>query len=95
MKHPAVYLLASQQNGTLYCGVTSNLPERIWQHREGRGSVFTRRYGCKTLVYFEYFDEMLPAIQREKQIKAGSRRAKLALIEAVNPDWMDLYSQMM
>ena len=91
MKQPAIYIMANKRNGTLYTGVTSNLVQRIWQHREGVTDGFTKRYGCKRLVWFEMADTMDGAISREKQIKAGSRAKKLALIEAVNPDWNDLY----
>jgi putative endonuclease len=90
MKQPAVYIIASQRNGTIYTGVTSDLVQRIWQHKEGTVG-FTARYGCKLLVWYEIHEEMLPAIAREKQIKAGSRRKKLALIEAMNPEWNDLW----
>ncbi|HWM46945.1 MAG TPA: GIY-YIG nuclease family protein [Xanthobacteraceae bacterium] len=93
MKQPAVYIMANRRNGTLYTGVTSNLPARVHQHREGAVAGFTKRYGCKTLVWFEAHESMVGAITREKQIKAGSRRDKLALIEATNPAWDDLYSQ--
>ena len=86
-----VYILASKRNGTLYTGVTSNLPQRVWQHREGVADGFTKRYGCKMLVWFEIHDTMEAAILREKQIKAGSRKKKLALIESFNPQWRDLY----
>ena len=91
MKQPAVYIMASKRNGTLYTGVTSNLPQRTWQHREGVADGFTRRYRCKMLVWFEMHDNMEAAIVREKQIKAGSRKKKLALIESFNPQWQDLY----
>lgn len=90
MKQPAVYIMANRRNGTLYTGVTSDLVQRVWQHKEGRIG-FTARYGCKLLVWYEIHEEMIPAIEREKQIKAGSRRKKLALIDAMNPDWADLY----
>ena len=93
MKQPAVYIMASQRNGTLYVGVTSDLVQRAWQHREGIGEGFTRRYGCKLLVWFELAGSMHAAISREKQIKGGSRAKKLALIESLNPDWRDLYSE--
>ncbi|MDM8011217.1 MAG: GIY-YIG nuclease family protein [Parasphingorhabdus sp.] len=83
--------MASKRNGTLYTGVTSNLPQRAWQHREGVADGFTRRYRCKMLVWFEMHDNMEAAIVREKQIKAGSRKKKLALIESFNPQWQDLY----
>ena len=94
MKHPAVYIVASRRNGTLYTGVTSNLPQRAFQHREGIVKGFTKRYGCKTLVWYELHDTMETAITREKQIKAGSRRDKLALIEQSNPDWRDLFDEL-
>jgi putative endonuclease len=91
LKQPAVYIMASKRNGTLYTGVTSSLPQRAWQHREGVADGFTRRYRCKMLVWFEMHDNMEAAIVREKQIKAGSRKKKLALIESFNPQWQDLY----
>eukprot|EP01037_Dinobryon_pediforme_P006681 gene6681-6751_t len=71
--------------------MTSNLVQRIWQHKNGTHHGFTFKYGCKTLVYFEIFEDMYSAITREKQIKAGSRKKKIALIEAANPTWSDLY----
>ncbi|MBA3666409.1 MAG: GIY-YIG nuclease family protein [Sphingomonas sp.] len=91
MKQPAVYIVANKRNGTVYTGVTSNLVQRIWQHREGVVEGFTKRYGCKMLVWFELAGTMDAAITREKQIKGGSRPKKLALIEALNPHWRDLY----
>jgi putative endonuclease len=89
---PCVYIMANDRNGTLYTGVTSNLPQRIHQHREGLGEGFTRRYRCKLLVFYETYERMDEAIAREKQIKGGSRAKKLALIEAMNPQWRDLYA---
>lgn len=83
--------MASRRNGTLYTGVTSDLAKRIWQHREGIGEGFTARYDCKLLVWFGLHGTMETAILREKQIKAGSRAKKVALIAAGNPDWRDLY----
>ncbi len=91
---PAVYIVASKRNGTLYVGVTSNLPSRAWQHREGILPGFTKKYGCKLLVWYEIYQDMPNAIAREKQIKAGSRKKKLALIEAMDPDWCDLYEDL-
>ena len=91
MKQPAVYIMANKPNGTLYTGVTSNLSQRAWQHREGVVAGFTKRYGCKMLVWFEQFATMPDAIAREKQIKGGSRPKKLVLIEGLNPDWRDLF----
>ena len=83
--------MANHQNGTLYTGVTSDLPARVWQHREGLVEGFTKKYGCKQLVWFERHDTMESAIMREKQIKAGNRKAKLKLIEEDNPTWRDLF----
>ncbi len=94
MRQPAVYIMASGRNGTLYVGVSSNLPQRTYQHREGLVPGFTVRYGCKSLVWYEVHDDMANAIAREKQIKGGSRRKKLELIEAMNPDWRDLYDSL-
>ncbi len=91
MRVPHVYIMASRRNGTLYVGVTSDLARRAYEHREGLLPGFTRQYGCKLLVWYEAYDRMTEAIDREKQIKAGSRKRKLALIEAMNPDWNDLY----
>jgi len=94
-KQPAVYILASKRNGTLYTGVTSNLTQRVWQHKNNSADGFTKRYSVHMLVYFELADEMLAAIAREKQIKGGSRARKLALIESMNPDWRDLYDDIL
>jgi putative endonuclease len=85
--------MASKRNGTLYTGVTSSLVHRAWQHREGVTDGFTKRYGCKLLVWFELHATMPDAIAREKQIKGGSRAKKLALIEVMNPDWNDLFPE--
>jgi putative endonuclease len=91
MKQPAVYIVTNRRNGTLYTGVTANLPQRAYQHREGQTKGFTARYGCKTLVWYELHGGMIEAITREKQLKAGTREKKVALIESANPDWVDLY----
>jgi putative endonuclease len=88
---PSVYIIASKRNGTLYTGVTSDLSQRAYQHREGLTPGFTSRYGCKRLVFYERYERMDEAIAREKQIKGGSRAKKIALIEAMNPEWNDLY----
>ncbi len=95
MKAPCVYIMASQRNGTLYTGVTSDLVQRVWQHREGLAEGFTRQYRCKLLVWYEQHASMNSAILREKQIKSGSRAKKLALIEAQNPNWQDLYPEIL
>jgi putative endonuclease len=87
---PCVYVLASQRNGTLYIGVTSNLLARIHQHRIGGVRGFTREYGVKLLVWFEQHPTMHSTITREKRIKKWNRAWKLELIEAANPDWRDL-----
>ncbi|GAB6843537.1 putative GIY-YIG superfamily endonuclease [Methylorubrum rhodinum] len=94
MRQPAVYIMASGRNGTLYTGVTANLARRVHEHREGLLPGFTTRYGCKLLVWYEMHATMLHAITREKQIKAGSRDAKRAMIEAFNPNWRDLYGDL-
>ena len=94
MKVPAVYILANKRNGTLYTGVTSNLVRRVWEHRQASVPGFSGRYGCKLLVWFELAETMDAAITREKQIKAGSRAKKLALIENLNPSWKDLYGDL-
>jgi predicted GIY-YIG superfamily endonuclease len=91
MKQPCVYIVASKRRGTLYTGVTANLPRRAFEHRGGLVKGFSTKYGCKILVWYELHETMIGAIAREKQIKAGSRARKLALIEALNPDWEDLY----
>ncbi len=91
MKRPCVYIMANQRDGTLYTGVTANLSRRAFEHREGAVEGFTKKYGCKRLVWYEPYDRMDEAIAREKQIKGGSRARKLALIENFNPDWKDLY----
>jgi putative endonuclease len=87
----AVYILASQRNGTLYVGVTSHLVQRIWQHKNDLVEGFTEKYGVHRLVYFELLDDMLGAITREKQLKKWNRAWKLALIEKQNPRWQDLW----
>lgn len=93
MKQPAVYILASARNGTLYTGVTAQLVQRVWQHKNNLIPGFTQKYHVHDLVYFELYEDMLTAIAREKQIKAGSRDKKVALIESVNPVWRDLYGE--
>ena len=87
---PAVYMVANRRLGALYTGVTSDLLKRVAQHCEGAIEGFTKRYGCKRLVWFEQHSTMELAIAREKQIKAGSRKRKIALIETANCDWNDL-----
>ncbi|WP_343717767.1 GIY-YIG nuclease family protein [Inquilinus sp.] len=91
---PVVYIMANKPGGTLYTGVTSHLRRRAHEHRTGLIKGFTSRYGCKMLVWYEPHASMLDAIAREKQIKSGPRRAKLNLIEGMNPDWRDLYEDL-
>ena len=91
MKEPCVYMMANRRNGTLYTGVTSQPLKRFHEHREGLVPGFSKRYGCKILVWYEVHETMISAITREKQIKAGSRADKLALIESLNPDWKNLF----
>jgi putative endonuclease len=92
LKQPCVYLLSNQRNGTLYVGVTSNLVQRIWQHKEGFADGFSKKYDLKMLVWYELHATMESAISREKAIKEWRRAWKLTLIEKMNPDWRDLYS---
>ena len=94
-RQPAVYIMTNKRNGTLYTGVTSDLIKRVYQHKEGVTDVFTKKYQCKQLVYYEQFEEMIEAIAREKQITAGSRKKKLKMIESVNPTWCDLYETLL
>uniref|UniRef100_Q07QY7 Excinuclease ABC, C subunit domain protein n=1 Tax=Rhodopseudomonas palustris (strain BisA53) TaxID=316055 RepID=Q07QY7_RHOP5 len=94
MKQPCVYIVANRRNGTLYTGVTSNMPRRAHEHREGIVPGFSKRYGCRMLVWYELHQTMSEAISREKQIKAGSRVKEIALIESLNPDWKDLYDSL-
>jgi len=90
-KQPAVYILASKRNGTLYIGVTSNLQKRAWEHKNNLVEGFTKRYGVHRLVYYELHIDMAAAITREKQMKKWNRAWKLQLIERQNPDWRDLW----
>lgn len=89
-----VYILASKKHGTLYIGVINNLPRRIWEHKQGIGSEFTKKYSVHHLVHIEIFDDVKLAIQREKTLKEWKRDWKIALIEKDNPDWDDLYGRL-
>lgn len=91
MKRPAIYILTNKINGTLYTGVTSNLVNRIWQHKNNLADGFSQKYNTHILVYYEKFDDMYAAISREKQIKKWKRAWKVRLIEEINPQWTDLY----
>lgn len=88
-----VYLMANKMNTVIYCGMTSNLRARVYQHRTGALEGFTKRYNVKKLVYYEVLDTAYAAIVREKQIKGGSRQKKVDLINNDNPGWKDLYDQ--
>jgi putative endonuclease len=93
-KQPCVYMLASQRNGTLYIGVTSDLIRRVYQHRMNMVDGFTKRYGVHELVWYEIHEIMESAIQREKQLKKWSRVAKIHLIEQRNQTWNDLWTEL-
>ena len=86
-----IYILATDQNGTLYIGVTNDLVRRIFEHREGLADGFTKKYEVKRLVHFERFEDIQTAIQREKSLKRWNRAWKIELIESANPAWDDLY----
>jgi len=88
-----VYIMTNAWNTVLYVGVTSNLPRRAWQHRNGHGG-FTARYRVKKLVWWEMYGDPSTAIAREKQLKAGSRARKVALVSLMNPEWRDLYGEL-
>ena len=92
---PAVYILASQRNGTLYTGVTSDLLKRTWEHKSNSVAGFTEKYGVHLLVYYELHGEMLSAITREKQIKKWNRAWKIQLIESANLEWRDLWNEIL
>ncbi|MEW7987559.1 MAG: GIY-YIG nuclease family protein [Candidatus Thiodiazotropha sp.] len=93
-RQPCVYLLASKRNGTLYTGVTSNLLKWVWEHKNNRVEGFTSQYSVHTLVWYEMHETMASAIEREKAIKNWKRVWKLKTIEAMNPDWRDLYPEL-
>jgi putative endonuclease len=93
-KRPCVYILASCRNGTLYVGVTADLTRRIWEHRSGAVSSFSRDYGVHTLVFAEFHETLESAILREKRIKKWRREWKLELIEQANPQWRDIYDEL-
>jgi putative endonuclease len=90
-KQPAVYILASKRNGTLYTGVTSDLVKRIWEHKNNLVDGFTKRYNIHRLIWYELHESMDSAITREKRMKNWKRKWKLELIESSNPNWQDIY----
>jgi putative endonuclease len=88
-----VYIMTNAHNTVLYTGVTNNLQRRILEHRSGNGSTFTKKYNVTKLVFYENGDDINTAIFREKQIKAGSRKKKIDLINSINPEWKDLFDE--
>ncbi len=94
-RQPCVYILASKRNGTLYTGVTSNLVKRVWEHKNALTYGFTSKYGVHTLVWYEVHAAIEPAIQREKAIKSWKRVWKIKIIEDMNPQWCDLYPDLL
>ena len=95
MKQPCVYILASKRKGTLYVGVTSDLTQRVWQHKNDQAEGFTKRYGVHTLVWYEICDDMRAAIAREKAVKEWKRAWKIRLIQETNPEWNELYDELL
>ncbi len=91
IQQPAVYILTSKRNGTLYTGVTSDLIKRIWEHKNDKADGFTKRYCMHNLVWYELHADMMSALKREKNIKEWKREWKVNLIEKNNPDWRNLY----
>ncbi|MEW6093329.1 MAG: GIY-YIG nuclease family protein [Chloroflexota bacterium] len=90
-----VYIMTNKHNTVLYTGVTNDLMRRVWEHKEGFGSIFTSRYRVNKLVYYESYEDVNLAIAREKQIKGGSRQKKIDLVNGLNPDWKDMYDEML
>jgi len=94
MKDYYVYILSSKKNGTLYVGITSNLPKRVWEHKNKVAIGFTEKYDVTSLVYYERYEDPENAILREKRLKKWKRKWKLELIEKMNPEWNDLYGEL-
>ena len=95
MKVYYAYIMASEKNGTLYIGVTSNLIKRVYEHKNNIVEGFTQKYKVHSLVYFEQYNDIILAIQREKQLKKWNRNWKIRLIEKDNPEWEDLYDNLL
>ena len=94
-KEYLVYIMTNKYNTVLYTGVTNDLMRRVWEHKEGIGSGFTSRYRVNKLVYYESYENINLVIAREKQIEGGSRQKKIDLVISLNPDWYDLYEEML
>ena len=90
-----VYLLSNKKSTVIYTGMTNDLVRRVYQHKQGQSESFTQRYRVNRLVYFESFADVRDALEREKQLKAGSRQKKLDLINSTNPEWRDLYDELL
>ena len=88
-----VYLMTNAHNTVIYCGVTNNLARRVYEHKNGLGGIFTKKYNVNKLVYYEVGDNVHAALTREKQIKGGSRKKKIDLVNSVNPEWKDLFDE--
>jgi len=88
-----VYLMTNAHNTVIYCGVTNNLARRVYEHKNGLGGIFTKKYNVNKLVYYEVGDNVNAALAREKQIKGGSRKKKIDLVNSVNPEWKDLFDE--
>ncbi len=95
MKYSYIYILTNEWNTTLYIGVCSDLLKRVYQHKHKTTKGFTQKYNVNKLVYYEQYQEIEEAILREKQLKSGSRKKKVILIENVNPEWEDLYKKIL
>jgi putative endonuclease len=88
-----VYLMTNEHDTVIYCGVTNNLARRVYEHKNGLGGIFTKKYNINKLVYYEAGDNVHAALAREKQIKGGSRKKKVNLVNSVNPEWKDLFEE--
>ncbi len=93
-RHYCVYIMTNKHNTVLYTGVTNDLKRRVWEHKQKMIEGFTKRYNVTELVYYEVFDDVRDAVAREKQIKGGSRRKKIDLVNSMNSEWRDLYDEL-
>src|SRR5215213_5137438 len=92
-KHYCIYIMTNSHNTVLYTGITNSLARRVYEHKNGLDGIFTKKYNIQKLVYYEVGEDVHAVIAREKQIKGGSRRKKIELIDSMNPDWKDLYKE--